>query len=97
MNIGFIGTGSMGNPVASNFLAAGHKLFVHDINKQATENLLNQGAVWCEYPAKVAEKSSVIFLSLPSHIEVSAVCFEQFKCFRCFSFYFFVFFHGFFF
>jgi 3-hydroxyisobutyrate dehydrogenase-like beta-hydroxyacid dehydrogenase len=77
MNIGFIGTGSMGNPVASNFLAAGHKLFVHDINKQATENLLNQGAVWCEYPAKVAEKSSVIFLSLPSHIEVSAVCFEQ--------------------
>ncbi|NJO15525.1 MAG: NAD(P)-dependent oxidoreductase [Thioploca sp.] len=76
MNIGFIGTGSMGNPIAHNLLNAGHKLFVHDMDQRATENLLNQGAIWCDFPAKVAEKSAVIFLSLPSDVEVSAVCFE---------------------
>lgn len=77
MNIGFIGTGSMGNPVANNLLNSGHKLFVYDINKQATENLLAQGAIWCENPAQVADKSQAIFLSLPSHTEVSVVCFAE--------------------
>lgn len=77
MNIGFIGMGSMGNPVASNLLNSGQKLFVYDINKQATENLLAQGAIWCKDPAQVAERSPVIFLSLPSHTEVSVVFFAE--------------------
>jgi 2-hydroxy-3-oxopropionate reductase len=32
MKIGFIGTGSIGNPMAMNLLQAGHSLFIHDIN-----------------------------------------------------------------
>jgi hypothetical protein len=31
MNVDFIGTNSIGNPVAMNLLQAGHNLFVHDI------------------------------------------------------------------
>ena len=32
-NIGFIGLGIMGAPMAGHLLAAGHKLFVHTIGK----------------------------------------------------------------
>nr|VFK02984.1 MAG: 3-hydroxyisobutyrate dehydrogenase [Candidatus Kentron sp. H]VFK03299.1 MAG: 3-hydroxyisobutyrate dehydrogenase [Candidatus Kentron sp. H]VFK05937.1 MAG: 3-hydroxyisobutyrate dehydrogenase [Candidatus Kentron sp. H] len=77
MNIGFIGTGSMGNPIACNLLDAGHRLFVNDINEKSAGNLLSKGATWCECPAEIAKESQVIFLSLPSHIEVAAVCFDQ--------------------
>ena len=75
MNVGFIGTGKMGNPVALNILNSGHKLFVHDINKQATQNLLEEGAMWCETLLEIAKHSYIIFLCLPSHFEVEEVCF----------------------
>jgi 3-hydroxyisobutyrate dehydrogenase len=75
MRIGFVGTGSMGNPIARNLLAAGHQLFVHDLRKAAAQNLLAAGANWCENPADVARNAEMILLSLPSHVEVESVCF----------------------
>lgn len=77
MNVGFVGTGSMGNPVAMNVLKAGHQLFVHDIRKHVTDNLVAAGAIWCDSPAEVAKQAKTIFMSLPSHVEVSAVCFGE--------------------
>ncbi|MFC1954186.1 NAD(P)-binding domain-containing protein, partial [Chloroflexota bacterium] len=44
MRIGFIGTGNMGKPMASHLLAAGYELTVHDKRKEATEELVGQGA-----------------------------------------------------
>ena len=29
--VGFVGVGTMGNPMAANLLAAGHRLTVHDV------------------------------------------------------------------
>jgi 3-hydroxyisobutyrate dehydrogenase len=75
MRLGFIGTGSMGNPVAGNLLAAGHQLFVHDRRRPATDNLVAAGATWCDTPAAVARHADTVFLSLPSQVEVEAVCF----------------------
>ncbi len=75
MRIGFVGTGSMGNPIARNLQAGGHELFVHDVRKDAAENLVAEGANWCESPSDVARGAEVIFLSLPSHVEVESVCF----------------------
>ncbi|HST81150.1 MAG TPA: NAD(P)-dependent oxidoreductase [Kineosporiaceae bacterium] len=75
MRIGFVGTGSMGNPIARNLLAAGHELFVHDLRPEAAQNLLAAGANWAEDPAAVARDAEVILLSLPSHVEVESVCF----------------------
>ena len=75
MNIGFIGTGHMGNPVAANLLTDGHDLFVHDRDGQASDNLLAAGATWCSTPAEAATDADVVFLSLPSHVEVEDVCF----------------------
>lgn len=75
MRLGFIGTGSMGNPVARNLLTAGHELFVHDQRREATHDLEAAGATWCADPAAVARSADAVFLSLPSQREVTAVCF----------------------
>ncbi len=42
--IGFVGTGMMGEPMAENLLKAGHKLMVYDIQPNATKNLVALGA-----------------------------------------------------
>lgn len=75
MRIGFVGTGSMGNPVARNLQAAGHEMFVHDLSESATVNLVAAGATRCESAAEVARQVDVILLSLPSQVEVESVCF----------------------
>jgi 3-hydroxyisobutyrate dehydrogenase-like beta-hydroxyacid dehydrogenase len=75
MRIGFIGTGSMGNPVAGTLLAAGHDLSIHDRRPEVAENLLAAGATWRASPAEIARHAEVILLSLPSHVEVETVCF----------------------
>jgi 3-hydroxyisobutyrate dehydrogenase len=75
MRLGFIGTGSMGNPVARNLQAAGHELAVHDLRREAADNLVAAGAKRCESPSEVARDADAVLLSLPSDVEVEAVCF----------------------
>jgi 3-hydroxyisobutyrate dehydrogenase len=58
-------------------LKGGHSLLVHDIDPSAYSNLPNAGAVACATPAELASKAETIFLSLPSHVEVDAVCFSE--------------------
>jgi 3-hydroxyisobutyrate dehydrogenase len=78
MKIGFVGTGSMGNPVASNLIGAGHDLFVHDLRRGAASSLLDQGATWCQTSAQVAaHEVDVVMMSLPSEAEVESVCFAS--------------------
>lgn len=42
-NIGFIGLGNMGAPMAENLLKAGHQVKVFDLNQAACEKLAQQG------------------------------------------------------
>lgn len=70
---GFVGTGTMGNPMASNLLAAGCSMTVHDLRRESTANLLEAGARWAETPADVAAASEVTFLSLPNPSDVDDV------------------------
>ena len=44
MNVGFIGLGMMGNPMARNLLKAGHKLVVFDLNPEAVQKCADLGA-----------------------------------------------------
>lgn len=44
MRIGFIGTGTMGTPIAGCLVAAGHRLTVYDIRPEATAALAGRGA-----------------------------------------------------
>jgi 3-hydroxyisobutyrate dehydrogenase-like beta-hydroxyacid dehydrogenase len=70
MQLGFIGTGTMGNPMARCLLEAGHTLTVYDIRHEATANLCALGAARENTPRGVAERSDVVFTSLPGPLEV---------------------------
>jgi len=72
MRIGFIGTGTMGTPIAGCLIAAGHWLTVYDIRREATEALQQQGAEVAATPRAVAEASEAVFTSLPGPKEVEA-------------------------
>jgi 3-hydroxyisobutyrate dehydrogenase len=53
--VGFIGIGNMGGPMASNLLQAGLQLLVYDRNPGALERLQQQGAIPVEHPRALAE------------------------------------------
>ncbi len=71
--VGFIGTGTMGNPIAGRLVAAGHALVVFDAVPAATANLVERGARWAASPRAVAAECPVVFTSLPGPAELHAV------------------------
>jgi len=75
MNIGFIGTGIMGRPMAGHLLAAGHMIFLHQHRSPLPEELLAAGAAVCGSPREVAAGSDVVILMLPDTPDVEAVLF----------------------
>lgn len=68
MNIGFIGLGLMGAPIAANLARAGHALKVHDLRKIEVA-----GASWAGTPAQAVADAEVVFTSLPGPKEVEAL------------------------
>ncbi|MQF86938.1 MAG: NAD(P)-dependent oxidoreductase [SAR202 cluster bacterium] len=73
MQIGFIGLGNMGGPIAMNLIKAGHNLVVHDINPNSALPHQKAGASWANTPKDVAAQTDLIFTSLPGPKEVEAV------------------------
>jgi len=69
-NIGFIGLGVMGKPMAKNLLKAGHKLVVYDVNAAPVKELVNAGAGEGKSSQDVASLSEVIITMLPNSPEV---------------------------
>jgi 3-hydroxyisobutyrate dehydrogenase-like beta-hydroxyacid dehydrogenase len=70
MRLGFVGTGTMGGPMAGCLIDAGHQLTVYDVRPDATAALCARGARSAENPAAVARASEVVFTSLPGPTEV---------------------------
>jgi 2-hydroxy-3-oxopropionate reductase len=75
-NVGFIGLGIMGRPMAANLQAAGHKLFLYDIGT-LPQNLLDGGALPCASGAEVARQAEIIILMVPDTPHVEAALFGQ--------------------
>ena len=73
MKIGFIGLGTMGGSMAYNALDGGNEMVVHDINPASATRHLEAGAAWADTPREVAERSEIVFTSLPGPTEVEAV------------------------
>src|ERR1700719_4813493 len=71
--VGFIGLGTMGVKMATNIQKAGYKVVVHDLQRQSAGHHLQAGAEWADTPRALAEKSDVIFTSLPEPADVDAV------------------------
>jgi 3-hydroxyisobutyrate dehydrogenase-like beta-hydroxyacid dehydrogenase len=73
MNIGFIGTGVMGKPMAKNILKSGYPLTLYARNQDKVKELINDGAQLVNSPSEVAKKCEVIVLSLPFDPEVKEI------------------------
>ena len=74
MKIGFIGTGNIGAPIASQLLAAGHTLTVHDARRASAEGLLAAGAKWADTLAAIAAECEAVATCLPGPREMETVC-----------------------
>jgi 2-hydroxy-3-oxopropionate reductase len=75
VNLGFIGLGIMGKPMAHHLMAAGHTVYVCDRVASCAEELRSKGAIVCNNPKEVATNTSIIFLMLPDTPQVEEVLF----------------------
>src|SRR5256886_3243630 len=66
MDIGFIGLGKMGLPMARRLIEAKHQLVVHDQRKEAVDKLVVLGAQAASSPKDVADRAETVLASLPS-------------------------------
>jgi 3-hydroxyisobutyrate dehydrogenase-like beta-hydroxyacid dehydrogenase len=66
MDIGFIGLGKMGFPMARRLVEAGHQLIVFDQRKEAVDGLVALGAQAATSPKDAADRAENVFASLPS-------------------------------
>ena len=66
MDIGFIGLGNMGFPMARRLVEAKHRLVVFDTRKEAVDKLAALGAQAASSPKDVADRVETVLASLPS-------------------------------
>jgi 3-hydroxyisobutyrate dehydrogenase len=72
-DVGFIGVGTMGFPMASNLLAAGFSLVVHDRDPAPVAKLVELGAGSGASPREVGERCRHVVTMLPNSPHVEAV------------------------
>lgn len=75
--IGFIGLGHMGNPMASNLLKAGFKVYVYDVDEKAINALTNQGAIAAQSIKEISEKVDAVITSVQTGQQVKEICFNE--------------------
>jgi len=66
MDIGFIGLGKMGFPMARRLIEAKHQLVVFDTRQEAVARLVAMGAQAASSPKDVADRVETVLASLPS-------------------------------
>lgn len=66
MEIGFVGLGKMGRPMAVRLIEAGNRLHVFDKDGAALAVLASQGAQAAASPAEVASRAEQVLVSLPT-------------------------------
>jgi 3-hydroxyisobutyrate dehydrogenase-like beta-hydroxyacid dehydrogenase len=66
MDIGFIGLGKMGFPMARRLVEAKHQLVVFDTRREAVDKLVALGATAAASPRDVADRTETVMASLPS-------------------------------
>jgi 2-hydroxy-3-oxopropionate reductase len=71
--IGFIGLGVMGRPMATHLLTKGHSVVVHNRSRRAVDELGAAGAKTASSPADVARQASIVITMLPDTSDVELV------------------------
>ena len=81
MNLGFIGFGAMGHPMAEHLLNAGHGLSVWSRRPESAAALVAQGARWCAAPAEVARHADIVCTNVTGSADVEGLAAELAKGF----------------
>ena len=66
MDIGFIGLGKMGFPMARRLIEAGHQLVAYDTRKDVLDKMVALGAQPASSPKDIADRVETVMASLPS-------------------------------
>ncbi len=77
LNIGFIGSGIMGQPMALNLMKRGYKLWVYARRPDTLASLLKAGAIACNSPQEVASHAEVVFTIVSDTPDVEQVIFGE--------------------
>ena len=75
-NIGFIGLGIMGNPMAGNLIKSGHSVSLYS-RSGIPKGLIEQGGKPCVSAKQVAQKADIIITMLPDTPDVEKVLFGE--------------------
>ncbi len=75
-NIGFIGLGVMGKPMAKHLIKGGHTVYLHS-RSGVPEELVIQGGKPCLSPKEVAQHTDIIMTMLPDTPDVENVLFGE--------------------
>ena len=75
-NVGFIGLGIMGSPMAGHLIKAGHRMFLHS-RSGVPASLTEAGGIACEHAAAVARQAELIITMVPDTPHVEAVLFGE--------------------
>jgi 2-hydroxy-3-oxopropionate reductase len=73
-NIGFIGLGIMGKPMAANLIKGGHTLYLNS-RSGVPQELTAAGGTACDSAKQVAQKSDIVILMVPDTPDVEKVLF----------------------
>ena len=76
-NIGFIGVGIMGAPMAGHLLDGGHTLFTSLNRSPLPESLAGKAVTVCGSPKEVAEQSDIVITMVPDTPDVERVLFGE--------------------
>lgn len=71
--VGVIGTGIMGGPMAANLLRKGFEVHVHSRTQGKALALIEQGACWHDFPARLARSVEIVLSCVSDSPDVEAV------------------------
>ena len=74
LDVGIIGLGLMGAPMARHLRANGFALACCDLDQEAVDTAVEQGAMACAAPGDVAANSDVVFVIVPTADDLRTVC-----------------------
>jgi len=74
--LGWIGLGVMGAPMCRHLMAAGYPMSVYTRSRHKADELVEDGAVWCENATRVAACSDVVFTMVGVEQEVNDIFFS---------------------
>ena len=75
--IGFIGTGIMGRSMVRNLMKAGYQVAVYNRTKSKADELVAEGAGWCDSPAECAKGRDVVITIVGYPKDVEQVYFGE--------------------